>query len=326
MTAVEWIDRYVHEIGQHLPAKMRADVQMELHSLLMDALEQRATAGQREPDEEMVLELLREFGQPEKVAMRYIPSRPLIGAELYPYFIAVLTVVLALNVAVYLLALLAGLVWRQPDNVAALVWETLANLIQTFLMNLGLVGLIFAILERVLPEKGEKASDWNPRSLPAITDPGRINRTSLVGGVIFNLIMIVILNFFPQWIGLVDLAGEEWGIVPLLAPEFAVHIPWLTALWGLEAALKLVVVSQRRWQRPARWAEFGLSLLAVFVLYRLITGGPLLIVPALTALIKVVLGLVLVIGSLEALGQLYRLLTRRPFVPWRVVNGRLLSR
>ena len=45
--SVELIDRYLHEVGQHLPGRMRADVQAELHSLLIDTLEERARAAGR---------------------------------------------------------------------------------------------------------------------------------------------------------------------------------------------------------------------------------------------------------------------------------------
>ena len=37
----ELFDRYVREVGRRLPKKQRDDVQAELHSLLMDALQDR---------------------------------------------------------------------------------------------------------------------------------------------------------------------------------------------------------------------------------------------------------------------------------------------
>lgn len=40
MNANEMIERYVHEVGRHLPRKNREDIQMELHSLLQDTLEE----------------------------------------------------------------------------------------------------------------------------------------------------------------------------------------------------------------------------------------------------------------------------------------------
>ena len=38
---MDLIERYVHEVGRHLPHKVRKDVQDELRSLLSDSLEER---------------------------------------------------------------------------------------------------------------------------------------------------------------------------------------------------------------------------------------------------------------------------------------------
>jgi len=71
---MELIDRYVHEIGQLLPGRMRADVQAELRSLLTESLEDRARAAGRAPDAELVKTVLREFGSPQEAAARYAPQ------------------------------------------------------------------------------------------------------------------------------------------------------------------------------------------------------------------------------------------------------------
>ena len=53
------IDRYIHEVGRHLPRKNRSDIQAELRSLLTDSLEDRAGTKTSEAD---VAALLKEFG------------------------------------------------------------------------------------------------------------------------------------------------------------------------------------------------------------------------------------------------------------------------
>ncbi len=55
------IDRYVYEVGRHLPRNNRSDIQAELRSSLIDALEDRAG---HEPTEDEIVELLKEFGPP----------------------------------------------------------------------------------------------------------------------------------------------------------------------------------------------------------------------------------------------------------------------
>jgi hypothetical protein len=68
MEANEMIDRYVHEVGQHLPGKARADIKMELRSLLLDMLDEQSDG---QPTPKMAAAMLRDFGHPEEIAAQY---------------------------------------------------------------------------------------------------------------------------------------------------------------------------------------------------------------------------------------------------------------
>ena len=58
------IERYVHAVGKHLPAKSRGDIQEELHSLILDSLEARSGKGDHSYSDEEIAEVLLEFGSP----------------------------------------------------------------------------------------------------------------------------------------------------------------------------------------------------------------------------------------------------------------------
>lgn len=73
------LDRDVSEIGKQLPRKSRGDIQTEIRSTLEDMLEERAAGAGRPADDEMVKELLKEYGTPDKVAQSYLPTQYLIG-------------------------------------------------------------------------------------------------------------------------------------------------------------------------------------------------------------------------------------------------------
>ena len=97
---MDLIDRYVHEVGEHLPYRLRADVEAELRSLLMDALEERAGAAGRPPDAELAAVVLREFGAPRDVAQRYSPeAQYLIGPRLFPAYKRTLQILAAIFAA-----------------------------------------------------------------------------------------------------------------------------------------------------------------------------------------------------------------------------------
>src|SRR5262245_33242749 len=99
----QWIDRYVSEVGRMLPAGKRADVELEIRSLIEEEVDARAGSDSR-PSDETVLDVLRSFGHPQEIAARYGAQQYLIGPALYPSFMMVLRVVLAATLALNLVA------------------------------------------------------------------------------------------------------------------------------------------------------------------------------------------------------------------------------
>jgi len=312
MNANELLDRYIHEVGQHLPKKMRADVQLEMRSLLEDLLEERAEEGNHSRDE-IAMEVVREFGKPEAVAARYSPPGQLIGPNYFPAYIVTLKIVLICLGGLFLTGFAIAL--ARSESPAADVWPLIAKLIGNLLnyaiLNFGLITFVFAILERLLPHRADTPETWDPRALPEVKDPHRIDRMGLIANVIATLIFLIVLNSAPYWTATIHPVedGNAWELILLIAPEFWRHLPWLTASGLLEIGLNLMVIRRGRWNRPLRWAELGSSLLSGVVLYRIIANGPVLISSGLTLLAKVFLGFVLMIVVLEAIGQLYRLIT-----------------
>jgi HAAS len=89
------IDTYISEVGRRLPKKNRADIEAEIRSTLEDMLEERGRKAGKPVDDELVVEVLREFGAPEKVAASYQGERYLISPQLFPTFLLVLKIVLS---------------------------------------------------------------------------------------------------------------------------------------------------------------------------------------------------------------------------------------
>ena len=84
---MELVDRYVYEVGRHLPRRSRADIETEIRSLIEDTLEGYAEKQGRDVDEDMVVAVLQEFGKPEKVAASYRTGKQyLVGPGLFPIF------------------------------------------------------------------------------------------------------------------------------------------------------------------------------------------------------------------------------------------------
>src|SRR3990170_7827194 len=111
------IDRYVTEVGKHLPRKLRTDIEAELRSTLEDMLEDRSKRARRPVDEEMEKELLKEYGAPDKVATSYNPMPYLIGPRMFPFFTMVLKIVFIV-LATVLLVMLGIQIATQPPLAA----------------------------------------------------------------------------------------------------------------------------------------------------------------------------------------------------------------
>lgn len=70
------IESHVRDVARHLPRAKRNDVAFELRELLHDELAGRAAAAEREPDRELVMEILAGFGRPGEAAARATTRAP----------------------------------------------------------------------------------------------------------------------------------------------------------------------------------------------------------------------------------------------------------
>jgi hypothetical protein len=298
-------ERYVAEIGKHLPIKERSDIQKEILSTLEDMLEERAAKAGGSVTEEMGVELLKEFGKPEDVAASYLPERHLIGPQLYPIFSLIVTIVLPILATILLITMGFGLfaAGMTTGEVFKTAGTMLLQLISALISAFGSIVLTFAILERVFGVKeiklkvkgevlahvpgmkikmdGNEPEAWNPRDLPEVQDVEKFSIPGLVAEIVFTLVAVIIFNFFPQIIGftpnLNSLAETgNWQnvtIIPILSEAFFRYMPYLNALWGLQIVLDLILLRQGRWHTVTRWLRFTLTGLGI-ALAAVMLAGP----------------------------------------------------
>ena len=118
-TASTLTDRYVAEAVRGIPAAQRADIETELRASIADAIDDRMEAGADAAAAE--LDVLTELGAPRRLAASY-SARPtaLIGPDLYPDFVRVLTALLATVVPIWFL--FSGIVtFGSADDVSKFV-------------------------------------------------------------------------------------------------------------------------------------------------------------------------------------------------------------
>jgi len=309
------IDRYAHEVGQYLPHRLRADVEAELRSLLTDSVEEKALLGGVAADDELAAKVLREFGAPKDVAARYAPEpQYLIGPRLYPAYLTAVKVMLPILAAIVLALAVAGRFQEpgQPPSLAVVVRAT-GRFLWSALENLGILTLIFALVERTIRQRESAGQAFDPAKLPPVNDPDKISYFGRIFALYLIAIVVLAFNFFPGWVAIFVFHGSEGTVYPLLTTDFGRYLPLLNAWWLLAFILNLAVLRNGRWTRRTRWAEFSLEAAIALILLFIVTGPP---VFRYDVIIKFVLRWFVVFSAINACVLLYRLLRRRPVDPW----------
>jgi hypothetical protein len=330
-TASELIDRYVAAVGRQLPRRLRADVDAELRSTLWDALEDRRGLPDGPTDEALVAELLTELGPPDSMAAQYTGNRCLIGPRLYPIFLLVTRLVLIVLLGTQIFGLLVALARSGIEEVWPTMADSLLALPGSLLASLGLMVLIFAVLERVnapAAERFERA--WDPSQLPAVDEPNLIQPAGVVVEIVLTVAAVVLFNFYPQWVGVNLPEGGGWQHYSVLTQAFADYMWALNILFGLSILQNLILLGQGEWRPWTRWAKVALTIGGMILVAVMIGGEPVARIPpglsqALNTQINLQLDLLLVIvlvmQGVDLGKQLVRLLRVRPVVLWRAGMG-----
>jgi hypothetical protein len=269
------IDYYVSEVGRRLPEKMREDIEREIRSMIEDTLEDESHKQGRPVDEEMVVDVLKRLGPPEKMASSYLPPRYLIGPELYPAFIKTLKIVLSIIAVLVLVGagMALGVSARLPGDVAKLASLVVQQSVDAIFRAAGVIVLIFAIIQWANPRiKKSVEKSWDPRKLRAEPDPETVKPAGMIVGVVFSLFFLVLLNVFPQGVAFTTNFNGQWYFVPVLTPAFLQYLPWISLLIALQASLRIIVAGRGRWESSTRWASIGLSVLGIGLAYSILTG------------------------------------------------------
>jgi hypothetical protein len=77
---MELIDRYLYAVCKHLPQKMKKDIEDELRSSILDAIDAKSGGN---PTQEDIISVLKDFGPPRKVAHNYTTGGSYIIGPIY---------------------------------------------------------------------------------------------------------------------------------------------------------------------------------------------------------------------------------------------------
>jgi hypothetical protein len=285
-------------------------------------------------DDEMVRALLKEYGSPAKVAASYRPAQYLIGPRLFPTFELVTKIVLAVMVGVSLAGLVFSVATHSsgPDFIQALGrfgLQLFGGLVSAF----GNIVLVFAILERVVPAskwEAETSEEWDPAELEAEPDPLLVKPAEPVFAIFFTLLGLIVLNVYPNVVGINFIQDGRWVNIPALSEAFFRYLPWINLLGLLQIGLNAVLLRTGRWTAASRIADVVLELGGIALAIAMLAGPTLVnitakklagtpladasstLVPLFSFLPALVILIIIVVSTIEVVKALYKMINRPP--------------
>jgi hypothetical protein len=284
---MELVDRYVYQVGRRLPKRLRDDVKAELRSLLLDALEERTgieASDKTAFSEEDQVAVLEEFGPPAQIAAKYQPRpRYIIGPKMYNLYLIVVAALIGAGMLASIVSTAVGRFYPTSGgvNTLELLGRGLGIFFNIVISGIGSTTLVFAILERVIPDgefELDKEEKWSPRDLPEIEERDEIKPAGLIVQIGILALLLIAFIGFPDRIAIGAYYDDGWHIVPsILSPAFfSTYLPLIEIQWGLTIVLNLVLLRQGRWQLGTRIAELFIQGFGIFILARLLVGPSIL--------------------------------------------------
>jgi hypothetical protein len=267
--AEEFLTRYFYAVKMELPGKQRDDIVKELQSNLLDSMEEQYSS-ETLIDKTLIKKILLENGSPRSIAEKFIGPRYLIGPKLYPLFAQVLSIVLTVLGSVLMVAFLIGAFMNTWPNDAILgnVFSFIGSLWNALLASAAIIVLVFAVLERRLPEKTDEFENnaWKPDDLPEITHTKNVRYGKhifgIAGGIVLIMGMIYLMNVgnIYAWVN-----GQK-VLTGTITDSFKALLPFFITLSGLEMANHIVILSQQTYSAFSRWFHIVLDGLNVVLL------------------------------------------------------------
>lgn len=219
------IESYIYEVSRRVPAELKEEIRMELHTLIDDMCAQEGLS---------VEEALQKLGNPAAFAERYRDTPAyLIGPEYYENYIWVMKLALiAIGISALVSGIVQGLmnVTNFTEFFIKFFTELFSTAIGGAIGSFGIVTLIFAILERqkvrvsIKPEENwtikdltafsPKVNAWTPDVLPPVPDKRAvISRGDSIASIVFIILFAGVLLFAPQLFGAFHYENDQFTYV-----------------------------------------------------------------------------------------------------------------
>lgn len=266
------IDRYIAEVGRHLPEKDRSDIEAEIRSTLEDMVEERRRHVTKSTDDEIIAETLEQLGDPQLLASKYSPlKRYLIGPGWYDVYLKTLQRVLFTVLPIFAIVTFILTLTENPLDFINAVGEAVGGAFNVGLQILFWVTIVFALLERSdeIPNvpQGANTRAWTVAQLPKLPKKRQI-------GVVETVINIASILFVLIWIALPFTLERLQGYpvpVPFLHPNlWNIWLPLFFVIMGLTLVLEVFKLKIGNWTPTLTATNVILSLISIIYIAALV--------------------------------------------------------
>jgi hypothetical protein len=290
------IEAYVGDVVKRLPGRQRSDVGFELRALLGEELRGRAGDAGRAPDEPMTIDLLRGFGHPEEVALRYHPPGPPIIPPQHSRAFAWATAIgVALQWSVSLpLAAGSGVynwvgAWWTSYGLGAFWWPG-------FLVS---VMMVAAFVRQRWPAGLDQ---WTPRSV----DRDHVNRPLYMAGLGLALMGVALWVLLAWWSITNQGSSHIAKVFEFDADFIATRAPVVLLYWAAAISLLVLVIVEGRWRPLTRNLDTALKLACVVMLAWIVLAGRVFVQEASNNGVEGAMALLAIVLAIQAGWSLWR--------------------
>lgn len=260
---MNWIQRYIEAIRQHLPEKDRDDLAEEIESLLRDKIEAVEERLGHTLSESELLAVIEKNGEPREVAAAYRPSRALISAGVYPDYLRALK----LSLGVVLLVMGALMVIRldySADHFALprLIQDALHIGIELSHYALVVFAIVTLIYSGAETSGSGKSKQWNPsKILTKVRSKAYVAPSSSMLEIVLVMLFLALIHGFTPLPLFITHAGAEYRWE--MSDAITATVPWLTL--NMAGFVLLYLVNVARPYRDAARLIIDAMLNLVFV-------------------------------------------------------------
>lgn len=245
------IDRYIYAVTKELPKKSRDDTADQLRVLINDKVDQ---VDDSLTEEEKMDRVLRELGEPKKLANTYRGrERYLIGPKYYDKYLGVVKgVVLSIFIGLSIATGLSVLFFRGSDaTIPGMIGAYITSLFSAALQGTAWVTGIFALLEYYEISLGNDKEEgfWEPAQLPQLPEKKElISRGESIFSIMVATIFLTLFFFLPEKVGIYFTGGSGWNFIPLFNWEVLASFKIIIFLvFTLNILIELIKIIKGRW-------------------------------------------------------------------------------